>query len=216
MTGPNATKESAITLPNAPTELPRIEQHLRSAMNAWMQDASRPTIARDVEQRWDRYVDQWIATPELPLFVRVTKGDGFEKGCSVVRHGRTLIRCDNSPAKWIFRLAYERPDLRFEEFASYWHNRWIPVAMVITRAARCNQSFAGLPALGHRGVGDEGWELSHRREVKLDGRLDTANLAAFEEHFRRLMQVSNMVLTPMKMGMNHLVDCMRQTKCTVD
>jgi len=192
-------------LPKAPSSLPNIEPLLKQAMDAWMKDDLRPRLNPIVEARWDGYIEQWVTTPDLPLFVRVGKGDGFEKGCSISRHGRMLIRCDNSPAKWIFRRAYENPALTFDDLRNAWERKEIPVALVVTGAARKKESFIGLPSLRRNGVGD-GWELSHRRPVRLDGRLDAATSKAFEQHFRLLMSVSNMVLTPSKMGMNHLVD----------
>jgi hypothetical protein len=128
-------------LRKAPTTLPDVEPHLLAAMDAWMNSDLRPRLEPEVEARWNGYIEQWIQTQDLPLFVRVGKGKDFEKGCSISPHGRILIRCDNSPAQWIFRLALDKPDLQFADLRAAWESRTIPFGMVISLTASKRPEF---------------------------------------------------------------------------
>lgn len=78
--------------------------------------------------------------------------------------------------------------------------------MVVTNVARQSQGFVGLRPLGESGVGGKYGELSHRSGVKLAERFDAASIESFKTHFRLLMSVSNMILTPRRLGMNHLAE----------
>ena len=196
----------------APDYVPEAEQCLRLAVETWMKHPIRPCLDAETEKRWDGYIEQWILTPDLPLFVRGSGGkQAWDKGCRRMCDGRVLIRCDNSPAQWIFRHAFDAPGTRFEELKAAWELGQIPVAMVPIRVAARQPDEVDPPALGKRGVNHLGWELSHRQPVRLRLRRSAKPLQAFEEHFRRLMSVSNMVLTPHRLGMNNLIDWYSET-----
>jgi hypothetical protein len=191
----------------APDRVPEVEQSLKLAVKTWMKHPMRPCLNAETEKRWDGHIAQWILTPDLPLFVRCSGGKpAWEKGCRRMCEGRILIRCDNSPAQWIFRYACDAPDTSFEELKAAWELGQIPVAMVPPRVAVRQPDEVDPPALSKRGVNHLGWELSHRQPVRLQLRSSGKPLQAFEDHFRRLMSVSNMVLTPRRLGMNHLID----------
>jgi hypothetical protein len=130
-----------------------------------MRQAARPQLAPEVESPWHGYIDQWIAAADMPIFVRTAKtaARSLERGCWIERHGRRIIRCDNSPAQWIFRYGYECPDASFEALRSAFEKREVPVAMVITKAACAHPRFMHFPSLGQMGINHLGWELSHRQ-----------------------------------------------------
>ncbi len=182
-------------IPECPDPLPDELRRLAKALAcAWITHPSRPKVPEQVIKHWNQLIDVWIATKDMPLFVRKYKKN---RG-SIVPHpeGRDLVPCDNSPAHWVFALAlrHERPPI--QKIQQLLKDRQIPAAMALDKDEvkiaefRCCKQPENL--------NEKGWKICHIDPVGLGcrGPLDTIALDHLKQHFRRAMNPHNMFLVP--------------------
>ena len=147
----------------------------------WAKSSNRLRVEPAVLRRWDEVLDDWIATPSLPLVTRDSRRRGEQADCS---DGRIVLFCDNSPANWSLRLALagQAPDIRA------WNDvREHPPLTFLSRE----------PA-GRRDLNRSGWKICHIEAVSDRKRvaIEDSPVNRLEGAFRRLLSPGNMFLVP--------------------
>jgi|GraSoiStandDraft_47_1057283.scaffolds.fasta_scaffold268141_2 hypothetical protein len=148
-------------------------------------------IPAERASQWDAIIEQW-ATSDLPLIVR--RG-GHPEMCMNIQHreGRMLAPSDNSPAHWMVIQCYSNHVASLDYVRSEFNR--IPMTMRMSRkeASTCDYQIR-LDDLSH--AGSSGWYLAHIENVGLGkiGPLKDAPITKLQEHFRKLMRPSNMLL----------------------
>ena len=175
---------------------PEIRRALRELGTSWARDRARPTIGSSTQRAWEQLLTDWIADPQLPLLVRKFR----QNRGSVIRtvFGRTVVPTDNSPAQWVFAVAYDRQCPRISDVAQLLASGRIPVAMAFSAGAEKEGAvFRGLRGRCP-GTAEGGWKLAHLEPVGLGGRgpVEDYGREALERHFRLLMSPRNMFVVP--------------------
>ncbi|MDE2717666.1 MAG: hypothetical protein OXI33_11725 [Chloroflexota bacterium] len=126
-------------------------------------------------------MNDWIATPSLPLLIRDSRRRGEQAVCS---DGRIVLFCDNSPANWSLRLALagQAPDIR----------AWNDIREHVPLTFRSKR-----PA-GRRDLNRSGWKICHIEAVSDRKRvaIEDSPVDRLEGAFRRLLFPGNMFLVP--------------------
>lgn len=186
----------ACSLQPAPIKVPQsIGLAIVAAAAGWAGDPARPRVMREVLIAWDVLLDEWIAAPDIPLFVRKAKDN---RG-SLLTHtnGRAIIPTDNSPAHWSIGLAHAGICPTLDEVREMFARDAIPVAMVISRAEkecarfRCTRGSTKNP-------NQLGWKVAHIDDVGLGyiGQPTEADFALLTAHHKRFLAPSNIFLVP--------------------
>ncbi len=148
----------------------------------WAKSSNRLRVEPAVLRRWDEVLDDWIATPSLPLVTRDSRRRGEQADCS---DGRIVLFCDNSPANWSLRLALagQAPDIRA------WND--IREHVPLTFLSREPGGEAGSEQVGLE-------DLPHRSRVGPRQRvaIEDSPVNRLEGAFRRLLSPGNMFLVP--------------------
>lgn len=180
----------------APDASPAIREALRALGRSWATDPARPAVAPQTLAAWSALLDAWVADSNLPLLVRKhrqNRGSLVDAG-----FGRRLVPADNSPAQWVFAVAYDGYCPSIAEIADLLAAGRIPIAMVL--GAGAEKEGAVLRGLLGRcpNTGDAGWKLAHLEPVGLGGRgaLSTYSREAVERHFRLFLSPANMFVVP--------------------
>lgn len=174
---------------------PALREALRDLGRRWAADPARPTIAEHTLRAWRQLVEEWITDERLPLLVRKfrqNRGALVESG-----FGRKLVPTDNSPAQWVFAIAFDGICPSVQEVAEWLADGRIPVAVAFSGGEREGATYRGL--LGRcPGTGSAGWKLAHLERVGLGGRgaIESFSRSAIEHHFRLLMSPDNMFVVP--------------------
>ena len=161
----------------------------------WAVDAVRPRIPSQVLDAWDALIEAWVASPEHPLLVR--KFQANRGSILKERSGRELIPTDNSPAQWVFAVAYEGYCPSLDDVIPLLIAGKLPIAMALGREERQLAKYVGV-----RGrcpsTSDAGWKLAHISPVGLSerGSPDAFELVRLKQHFRLLMSPRNMLVVP--------------------
>lgn len=183
-------------LEQAPARAPNsIAESLAAAAKGWAADPLRPRVDSSVSRHWDTLLDQWVAAPDLPLFVRKAKDN---RGHALAHSsGRVIVPTDNSPAHWSIVSAHLGLLPTLDDVRALFAADQIPVAMVISRAEkagarfRCTRSSVPNPnALG--------WKVAHIDDVGLGytGNVLEVTLQVLAAHHRRFLAPSNIFLVP--------------------
>jgi hypothetical protein len=185
-------------LPASPTTLPdALDALVARLAEAWASSDVRPKIAADVAAHWDALIDQWVATKDLPLFVR-RWGRGEARG-QVIKHmtGRSLVPSDNTLANWVFIRSYAGEKPSIVDIRNLVKRREFPVALALKAAERPLAEFRGLRG-GFENPNDLGWRVCHKHAVGIRqrGALRELPMAEIERHFRHFLSPSNMFLVP--------------------
>ena len=171
----------------------------------WAASPDRPRPSADVAAHWDSVIASWAGDVGVPLLVRKHDRKDNRRG-SALRHnsGRVLVPVDNAAANWCMANALlgRRPTLR--ELATALDEHRLPVAMILARGegdgARCRGLFGRCDDTPD--LNDLGWKVAHLRPVGLRQRakLTEVPLADLQDHLRRLLSPSNMILVPKSHG----------------
>jgi hypothetical protein len=174
---------------------------MRNALRQIRRDLEAAGLARKIEAKralaWDDVIDQW-AISDLPLIVR--RG-GHAQMCMRLPHrsGRVLAPSDNSPAHWMVIQCYSEVEPSLDYVRAEFKR--IPMTMRMSKkeAATCDYRVR-LDDLSH--AGKAGWYLAHIDDVGLGkvGPLEEAPIERLQEHFRKLMRPSNMLLISRKLS----------------
>ena len=183
-------------LEQAPEQAPSsLADSLVRAAKGWAVDPARPRIEPAVSRHWDALLDEWVAAPDLPLFVRKYKDNrGHE-----LRHssGRIVVPTDNSPAHWSVVSAHLGLLMTLDDVRALLAADQIPVAMAFSRVEkeaaryRCTRSSIPNPnALG--------WKVAHIDDVGLGytGNVIEVSISALAAHHKRFLAPSNIFLVP--------------------
>ncbi len=190
------------TIPKCPVTLPaELDDLLCRLAEAWRDSDIRPTVKNDVLKAWDRLLEEWLASDDLPLLVRkieASAGRGY-----VVTHqtGRKLVPTDNTPANWSLTLALEGKCPSLGEIRDLLKQDKIPVAMVLKREERKRARFTCTRAT-FCDLNKEGWKVCHKRPVGIKQRSSIAKIHfdVLANHFRLFLAPSNMFLVPKVMA----------------
>jgi hypothetical protein len=94
------------SLPSCHARIPRLlDEQISTLGLAWFNSDDRPRISSKTLSRWDDLLAEWFEDHSLPLPVR--KHNRIRGFMSTSASGRLLVPTDNSPAQWVFTLAYE-------------------------------------------------------------------------------------------------------------
>lgn len=172
-----------------------LSNQLHAVAQSWFENPKRPRPESDVIRAWDQLIADWIDAEDLPLLVRKSHG-AIEKG-SVTAHqsGRPLVRCDNSPAHWVFCLAMNGRNLSLAEVRSLLERDHVPISKLPTSSTyKCS-----LRRCPESDVNQSGWKLAHIEPVGLRkrGPVERISLGHIFEHFRLFMSPSNMFVVPL-------------------
>ena len=189
-------------LPASPAVLPEaIEGLLSQLADAWAGSDIRPRVSPEIAAHWDALIEQWLASKDLPLFVR-RWGRGEARG-QIVTHasGRMLVPSDNTLANWVFVQAYAGTRLSIEDIRGFVERRELPIALVLKATERPLAQFKGLRG-GFENPNDLGWRVCHKHPVGIRqrGALAELPIAELEQHFRHFLAPSNMFLVPKTLG----------------
>lgn len=188
---------------------PGLSVTLRSAVlelgREWATSPDRPRPSPEVAAHWDRVVSSWADDVAVPLLVRKHDRRDNRRG-SALQHntGRVLVPVDNAAANWCMANALlgRRPTLA--ELATALDEHRLPVAMILARGegegARCRGLLGRCDDTPD--LNDLGWKVAHLRAVGLRQRakLTEVPLGALQDHMRRLLSPSNMILVPKSHG----------------
>ena len=175
--------------------LQNIHDLMSKAGEEWANNPCRPKITKVNLRKWNKFIEEWIDSPEVPLFVRKGKPRG-----QLITHGqsrRNILRVDNSPAQWIFKKACRGEDPPpIQDVVTMLGNSEIPVALALGKDERVKAHFSGL--LGDQGVNSDGWKLAHIEPVglKRNAALEEIDIYDIESHFKSLMSPGNMFVVP--------------------
>jgi hypothetical protein len=178
-------------IPNCP-DLPLAVRNTLRTLRADLEIAGLvQRIPRDRASAWNAIIDQW-ADSDLPLIVR--RG-GHAQMCMKIPHqgGRMLAPSDNSPAHWMVIQCYSNVVPSLDYVRAQFDQ--IPMTMRMSKkeASTCDYQIR-LDDLSH--AGSSGWYLAHIEPIGLGkiGPLEEAPIGKLKEHFRKLMQPTNMLL----------------------
>ena len=164
---------------------------------AWAASPLRPRVAPAVAGAWTQLLDDWVADPSLPLFIRKASNN---RG-SVIEHqtGRALVPTDNSPAHWTLGLALSGRTPTLAEVREALAHDTIPVALVIKRAERETARYRCMRS--EISLNDLGWKVGHLDDVGLGRvKLQTGPMDKLISHFRRFLWPGNMFVMPLQWG----------------
>jgi hypothetical protein len=168
-------------------------RRVRDDLLAWKE---LPEPARDVVKHWDNLIEEWIQRADLPLMVR---RNTHEMICEEILHesGRAIAPCDNSPAHWVMIQCFDEKKPSIAQIAQ--QLRDIPMTMVLSKkeAERAGYKYPNAMARMPNAA-KQGWYLAHKIAVAsgIKGKLENAPMDKIQDHFRRLMKPSNMMLIP--------------------
>jgi hypothetical protein len=198
-------------IPRAPKLPLKYERRIHRLRKDLETDGLVRGLPRKKAKAWDAVIEQWIAS-NLPLFVRRS---GHPKMCmKISRRGknrRCLVPADNSPAHWIVMQCFKNvtPSLSYVRKNLY----KIPMKqrMSAAIARRCHFP-RRLDEFKH--PGSSGWYVAHIKAVGLGkvkgGDIRYAPIQDLEDHFRKFMKPSNMLLVATRVsGLSHLAPFMR-------
>lgn len=175
-----------------------LSHKLRDVGRLWASSRERPRLTFAAKAHWDELLDQWVAS-DLPLAVRKSSSI---RG-SMVRHnsGRQIVICDNSPAQWAFRQAFEGHLPSILDIRVRLENNAIPFAFATKKAEKEHMAFTCTLSPSDN-LNKSGWKLCHIKEIGLGTRMAIADLPieTLMTHFRFLMAPSNHFLVPLKWG----------------
>ena len=201
-TGPPASLSSGVRrhqmpLPQCPATLPNeLETLIAQFGRAWAASEVRPVPTREVTGHWQKLISDWIASDDLPLYIRKHNGD---RGSEVIHPtGRRLVPTDNSAAHWSFTLACEgiTPDLN--DIHQWIAEDLIPIVMIQKSIEKPKAKYHC--SLGKKfNVNLQGWKLGHILPVGLNTRqsLVEIQIKKLEAQFQRLIDPSNMFVIPL-------------------
>ena len=185
-------------LNNCPKQLPSdINDAATNLARAYLKSDLRPRLDPKVLSHWDKLIDEWIKSKDLPLFIRKQSADIGD----ILHHrptGRTLAPCDNSPAHWAILTAFQNGEnYTLDDIRKSLDDHLIAVTMTMSKADVDASKMKGqLVKLGS--ANDKGWKVDHIENVGLKQRIriQDMNISDLELHFRRLMSPSNIILVP--------------------
>jgi hypothetical protein len=184
------------TIPPAPPGGPEsIRSGLVVAAKGWYEDPCRPRVSANVADHWTMLLDQWVASPEMPLFVRKARDNRGH----MLRHnsGRSIVPTDNGPAHWSMTLALGGVMPTLSDVRAIIERDEIPVAMAFKRSEKDGAKFRCTRAMID-GPNACGWKVAHIEDVGLGytGSLDQLPIADIAAHFVRFLSPANMFLVP--------------------
>ena len=190
------TKVSDI-FPVCPNNLPEeLINQVRGLADAWANSSIRPSPTPHIIQEWETLIQEWIDTPDLPLFARKHKGN---RGSEIIHlSGRILIPVDNSPAHWSLSQALLNKTTSIDDIRIALENDQIPVAMAFTKEEKVKAKYRFTRG-SSKNINQYGWKVAHIEPVELPFRepLREAPINLLTNHFKRLMSPSNMFLIPL-------------------
>ncbi len=183
-------------LPQCPDLLPASLSDLLTALaRGWAESPARPRLEKEVVEHWDNLIEAWSQDPNLPLLVRkMSAGRGL-----LLRHhtGRHLVPTDNSPANWVFTMAYAGVTPGLAEIRDLITRDEIPVGMALRSQEREHARFT-CTRLPRGNPNQMGWKICHKVSVGLRTRQNPVeiDIAVLQRHFRRFLSPSNLFLVP--------------------
>jgi hypothetical protein len=140
-------------------------------------------------------LDEWIASPDMPMFVRKARDNRGH----ILRHnsGRSIVPTDNGPAHWSMTLALGAVMPSLSDVRAILERDEIPVAMAFKRSEKDGAKFRCTRAMID-GPNAAGWKVAHIEDVGLGytGPLDQIAIADLAAHFVRFLSPANMFLVP--------------------
>ena len=185
-----------MSVPACPATLPAsLEDAAKAFANDWSSSHHRPRPTSKVAQDWQELLRTWIATPDLPLYVR--KHDRNRGREYVHCTGRSIVPVDNSTAHWAYTLAVTGTVPTIAELRSAISQDQIPILLTRSSAERTTAKYHCALRAAHA-VNKKGWKLAHIQGVGLRVKtpLDQIAIASIESHFVRLLDPLNMFLVP--------------------
>lgn len=188
------------TLQPCPSILPdEIERLLTEISRSWAESLIRPRLKKQISGHWDKLIQAWIDTKDLPLYIRKRS----ENRGQVLSHmsGRKLIPTDNSPAHWSFIESYRASLPTIDDIHNLIKEDKIPIAMAFKREEKKKAVCKGLRSY-IQNPNNLGWKICHKFPIglKQSGRITEIPIEKLEIHFRYFMSPSNMFLIPKKLS----------------
>jgi hypothetical protein len=150
------------SLPACHARIPRLlDEHISALGAAWFDNDDRPRISSHIASRWDQLLMDWLEDHSLTLLVR--KHNRNRGTILASASGRLLVPTDNSPAQWVFTMAYEGNCPSKHELAELLVSDRIPIAMAMSKEEKA--SAARKCGLGRFSVNRKGWKLAHSRRI---------------------------------------------------
>lgn len=186
-----------MSLPFCPDPLPGDLGALIQAFGElWATSSLRPTPEKRVVQGWQKLLETWAVSADLPLLVRKHRGDrGHER---IHASGRTVIPTDNSAAHWAFTLACEGRVPSIEDIRAWLAQDAIPMVMIQKSIEKQGAKFHCTLRKEHD-VNRRGWKLGHIRPVGLNTRtlITEVPLQRLQEQYIALLSPMNMFVIPL-------------------
>ena len=183
------------SLPVCHARIPKLLDEQISALGAaWFNNVDRPRITSDTASRWGQLLTDWLDDHSLALLVR--KHNRNRGTILASASGRLLVPTDNSPAQWVFTLAYEDTCPSKHELAEFLASDKIPVAMAMSKEEKA--SAARKCSLGKFSVNRKGWKLAHARGIGFNssrslGETDDQDL---RQHVLAFLSPTNLFVVP--------------------
>ncbi|MDR4495157.1 MAG: hypothetical protein R3B74_12180 [Nitrospirales bacterium] len=183
------------TLPSCHARIPKLVEEQISALGAaWAISEDRPCISAHMLNASEQLLDEWFSDRVLAIVIRKHNRNRGTVVSSI--SGRLLVPTDNSPAQWVFSLAYAGECPTKRQLADLLRDDKVPVAMAMSKEEKA--SAARKCALGQYSVNRKGWKLAHANDIGFRssrslGEIPDADLKA---HFMAFLSPRNMFVVP--------------------
>lgn len=189
-----------MTIPKCPENLPtELSELINKFASIWAACTDRPKPTKETCNRWEKLLDDWVNSNDLPLFARKSSRN---RGSEILHStGRVIVPTDNSPAQWAYTLACQNEDpwpTIEKMFAKDSPDaQKIPVAKILSTEERTNLKY-GTTLSKKFDVNQQGWKLGHIDRIGLrnQGELRSMNIERLKAHHKALLLPSNMFLIP--------------------
>ena len=173
-----------------------IREKIREIGVLWRNSENNPLINDEVLRRWDNFIEEWIATDDMPLIVRKEtnkRGQAFDHPS-----GREIIISDNSVAIWVCSNVLKGNVFTLQEIRNLLAKNELPTVFMLTKEIKAKAKYP--KALGVDSL--QGWKVCHIESVgfNTNKKLEELNIELIKDHFRKYANPRNMFVLPKEIG----------------
>ena len=173
-----------------------IRKKIKEIGTLWRNSPNNPQINVEVLDNWNNIIEEWIADKDMPLIIRKEtnkRGQSFVHPC-----GREIIISDNTVAIWVYSNVLKGKLYTLAQIKEQLSRNELPMVFMSTKEIKANAKYN--KPLGSYALSD--WKLCHIQPVgfNTNTRIEDLKISDIEDHFRKYITPSNMVVLPKSIG----------------